>query len=207
MSNTTGARATTQRFTALISPHALLILLPDPITCFTAASYSQTQTFRLEDPNASLVLLDWFTSGRMARGEQWDFERYRSVNEIWLGKRRIARDIMLLEQPSPTALPIPLPERPLKDRLAPYACYATLFLFGPLVQPCIASLRPAYDAISQMQAPQPAPLIWSLTSLQGGVVLRVAGKETELVRNWLRGALSGMKDVIGVDAYNTAFTT
>jgi len=155
----------------------------------------------------------------MAAGEEWDFQRYRSVNEVWMGKRRVARDIMLLEQPTmSTSTPLlPLPNRPLKERLRPYACYATLILFGPHVQPCITSLFKAYDSLSQMQLSQPDDLIWSLTPLDGrgddgkatkeggGAVVRVAGKGTELVRNWLKDALRDMAETIGADAYNTAF--
>ncbi len=83
-----------------MSTDAVLLLLPDPVTPFSSSSYSQTQTFYLENSHSSAaVILDWFTSGRMARGEEWAFERYRSVNEIWIHGRRVARDVMLLESP------------------------------------------------------------------------------------------------------------
>jgi urease accessory protein len=36
-------------------------------------------------------------------------------------------------------------------------------------------------------------------------VVRVAGKETEFVKNWLRGALQGLQAVVGVDVYRKAF--
>ncbi|KAF9518243.1 hypothetical protein BS47DRAFT_1325545 [Hydnum rufescens UP504] len=233
ISNASGK--TTQSLTARIRPNALLLLLPDPVTCFESSSYSQTQTFYLESVSSSAVILDWFTSGRMARGEEWDFERYRSVNEVWIAGRRIARDVMLLEQSSgsrhsPTSqldTPpyIPLPSRSLADRLRPYACYATLFLFGPQTEKIIVSLSCAYDALSQMQIAQPDPLIWSISRLtlkedsakdsedslheQGGrgngAIVRVAGMLTELVRNWLRASLGELEDVVGVDSFRTAF--
>lgn len=174
ISNTSGK--TTQSLTAHVRPHALLLLLPDPVTCFESSSYSQTQAFYLESPSSSAVILDWFTSGRMARGEEWDFKRYRSVNEIWINGRRIARDVMLLEQapssrhpPSSQSSPqqpnISLPPRSLADRLSPYACYATLFLFGPHTKKMITSLSRTYDALSQMQLAHPDALIWSISQL------------------------------------------
>lgn len=229
--------AATQRLSVILQSSASLILLPDPITCFASASYSQSQTFRLPEPSdanpASAIILDWFTSGRMARDEEWAFERYRSSNEIWIGNRRIARDVMLLEQHSPTSFTSPsplssaspppkskLPPRTLKDRLAPYACYATLFLIGPLASSIIAQLAARFDAIQQMQATKPDALLWSMSPLslpspssqaasgktaQTGAIVRVMGLETELVREWLKEALRPLEESIGGDAYRTAF--
>ncbi|CAG8633583.1 7473_t:CDS:2 [Diversispora eburnea] len=52
--------------------------LPGPTTCFQSADYSQYQKFKLEDDISSLIVLDWFTSGRMSRGERWEFANYKS---------------------------------------------------------------------------------------------------------------------------------
>jgi urease accessory protein len=248
-----------------LQPSSSILLLPDPVTCFASSSYSQTQTFHLppiisSSGNASAIVLDWFTSGRMARNEEWAFEKYRSCNEIWIGGRRVARDVMLLEQHSPTTFTSPspspsarsesksesesefeqnqaplvttggaasapspllarLPPRTLHDRLAPYACYATLFLIGPLASPIIASLSTQFKAIQQMRATQPDRLLWALSPLNlnipgesivegggnEGAIVRVMGMETELVREWLKRILEPLKDSIGADAYQTAF--
>ncbi|KAH0985108.1 hypothetical protein GBA52_012285 [Prunus armeniaca] len=42
---------------------ALLAVIPDPVTCFSTARYSQKQVFRVVS-NSSLVIVDWITSGR-----------------------------------------------------------------------------------------------------------------------------------------------
>ncbi|KAG9128452.1 hypothetical protein FRC07_011209 [Ceratobasidium sp. 392] len=185
---------TSQHLTATLSPSSLFLLLPDPVTCFESASYTQIQTLRLA-PSSSLVLLDWFTSGRMARGEEWAFERYYSRNEVFVGDKRVARDVMLLEQtPANQTGAHGLPTRKLGDRLAPYACYATLILIGPLIQPLITSFQSAYNLISQRQRSEPENLIWSYSPLTdgGACVVRVAGKETELVKDWLKARLEGL---------------
>ncbi|KAJ1311123.1 hypothetical protein OPQ81_009624 [Rhizoctonia solani] len=202
-SSSTSSPTTTQHLTATLGPSNIFVLLPDPITCFQSASYTQIQTFHLA-PSSSLVLLDWFTSGRMARGEEWVFERYYSRNEIWIDGRRVARDVMLLTQEQGSGV---LPKRTLKERLSPYACYATLFLLGPLVQPIIQTLQTGYGSISQRQRAEPEDLIWSLSPLvEGdGICVRVAGKETELVREWLKARLVGLEIVVGVEAYSKAF--
>ncbi|CAE7107310.1 unnamed protein product [Rhizoctonia solani] len=201
--NRSDSTTTTQHLTATLAPSNIFVLLPDPITCFQSASYTQIQTFHLA-ATSSLVLLDWFTSGRMARGEEWVFERYYSKNEIWIDQKRMARDVMLLTQEQESGA---LPKRSLKDRLSPYACYATLFLIGPLVQPIVQSLQTGYGDISQRQRSEPEDLIWSLSPLvEGdGICIRVAGKETELVRQWLKIRLEGLKSVVGVEAYSKAF--
>jgi len=200
------ANATTQKIDFTISSDAFLLLLPDPVTCFRASSYSQLQTFHLEH-GSSAAILDWFTSGRMSRGEQWEFERYRSSNEVFLGGKRIMRDVMLLESAPPDDSLLFLPPRTLKDRLGPYACYATLLLVGPKVQNLIASLQAAYQNIHLFQQSEPLPLVWSLSALDesAGAVVRVAAMETDMVRMWLRQNLQGLADVVGEFVYEKAF--
>ncbi|KAF8680270.1 UreD urease accessory protein [Rhizoctonia solani] len=196
-SSSTSSHTTTQYLTASLASSNIFVLLPDPITCFQSASYTQVQTFHLS-PSSSLVLLDWFTSGRMARGEEWVFERYYSRNEIWIDGKRVARDVMLLTQEQESGV---LKKRTLKERLSPYACYATLFLIGTLVYPVVQSLQTSYGSISQRQRTGPEDLIWSLSPLVDGdgVCVRIAGKETELVREWLKVSIwtvSGMSTLV-----------
>ena len=71
-----------------------LFLLPDPVTCFRSARYNQLQTFRAA-ADASVVLLDWISSGRKALGEDWSFSRYYSLNELWVDGKRVARDLSI----------------------------------------------------------------------------------------------------------------
>lgn len=188
-----------------VAQRSALFLLPDPVTCFRLASYNQIQTFHLSK-DASLVVLDWVTSGRKSLGEDWAFSRYYSVNEVWLDDKRIAKDVMLLDDEE---LPVKqLPRRTLMDRLSPYSCYATVILCGPLVQSTIMDLREQYEAISVFKTASPARLIWSLSpiSAEGSqCMVRVAGEETETVKKWLGESLKNLQDVIGVDVYRRAF--
>lgn len=68
---------------------ALLAVLPDPVTCFAGARYSQRQSFLLA-PGASLVLVDWLTCGRRALGEAWALASYESSNRVFWGERLVA---------------------------------------------------------------------------------------------------------------------
>src|SRR5262245_15454621 len=68
-------RRTSHELTASVASGALLTVLPDPVVCFAGADFVQTQEYELSR-SASLVMVDWFTSGRHASGERWAFKRY-----------------------------------------------------------------------------------------------------------------------------------
>ena len=60
------------------------------------------------------ITLDWFTCGKMSRGERWDFLKYDSGINLILGDKLIFRDVVLLKNDNST----------LKKWLEPYECYA-----------------------------------------------------------------------------------
>lgn len=60
-----------------------MAVIPDPVTCFSTARYSQKQVFRVVS-DSSLVIVDWITSGRHESGEKWDFDFYKSINHIFM---------------------------------------------------------------------------------------------------------------------------
>ena len=62
-----GRTTTLQSFRATVAAGATLALLPDPYTCFRGADYRQLQAVEVER-GGSLVLVDWFTSGRCVVG-------------------------------------------------------------------------------------------------------------------------------------------
>lgn len=206
--NPASVQVTSQIFSFNITSGSTLALLTDPVTCFRSASYTQVQSFHLEDDRSSVVVLDWITSGRKALGEEWAFSRYYSCNEIWVGQKRVMRDVMLLEDDNKEQEDVP--PKSLVERLAPYACYATVFFHGPQTRNIIARLSRDYESIRVFKTSTPEDLLWSLSSVGPkdgvGAVLRVAALETEMVKKWLSKALEGLQDVIGADVYRGAFT-
>jgi urease accessory protein len=195
---------TEQTMVVTLHPHAALFLLPDPVTCFESASYNQIQKFRLHD-TSSLVLLDWVTSGRRSIGEHWLFHQYYSVNEVSVDNVKIVQDSMLLKDETDSQA-VNLPRRSLAARLAPYTCYATLILCGPLLQPLIEDCAQQYKAITVFQRRLPDNILWSLSPIAAkGIVIRIAGRETEDVKDWLRSSMAKLVDVVGEDAYRRAF--
>ena len=128
----------------------------------------------------------------MSRGEEWQFSRYYSVNEVWLDGRRIVRDVLLLEDDNGCA-------RTLEARLGVYSCYATLILCGPELHNVIQTFASAYREISVFQRTAPPDLLWSMSQVEYGCIIRIAGTKTEQVRSWIRENLSGLVDCIGAD--------
>lgn len=203
---------TCQRMTVQVSKGATLYLLPDPVTCFKHASYNQLQTFHLED-DASLIVLDSFTSGRKSLGEEWKFWRYYSVNDVWVNGRHVTKDVMLLEQENEGGVKNSrwdgvLPVRKLADRLAPYSCYATTILYGPAMLETLTNVSRCCENISVFKQASPPPLLWSFSWVgphrEGGII-RVAAVDTEGVRDFLKELLQGIKTLVGIDTYRKAF--
>lgn len=192
-----------------LEPNSSLFLLPAPVTCYARANYSQQQTFNLSS-SSNLVLLDWYTSGRMdmvGEGrEEWAAERYRSSNEVFIDGRRVARDVLLLEDDGTGTGG----KTSYYNRVSPYSCYATILLFGPALAPLLEHLKTAFASITQFKQSRPYSMLWSFSELekgQGGVA-RCTGDSTEAVKNWVVQVLrdGGIEDLVGQDLWKNAFT-
>ncbi|GAA5980065.1 hypothetical protein JCM10908_001519 [Rhodotorula pacifica] len=228
-------RTTEQLYRLSVARSACLVLLPAPVTCFSRARYSQRQVVRLADESSSLVLLDWYTSGRMAygdaRGEEWEFAMYKSENEVWLGEKRLAKDVLLLEDERPgggedqtgpstngttNGTSAHQQAEPgggaatYHSRVAPYSCYAALFLFGPHTAKLRAHLDTTFSAISHYNQSRPYSLVWSYSPLTGhpggGGIARCAGASTEEVKEWIDHMLEngGIEELMGRELWKTA---
>jgi urease accessory protein len=86
----------TQRFRARVANRASLALIPDPVVCFSGASYQQDIDVELMQ-GGSLLLLDGYTCGRGACGERWEFSRYASRSRIHRGGRPLFVDSTVLD--------------------------------------------------------------------------------------------------------------
>ena len=70
---------------ATVHKDALFVLAPDPCSLFASSSFAQKQSFQIH-PESSVVLIDWFSSGRYRNGEYWDFDKLSSRTSLtWLG--------------------------------------------------------------------------------------------------------------------------
>jgi len=178
-------RPCSHRLTATLGEGSLLVLAPDPVQAFSGSSYAQRQSFHLQ-PGASLVLVDWFTSGRAARGERWAFDRFLSRNEIHLGGERVLVDSLLLDPA----------DGPLADshRLGRFNCVALVVLMGPALRE--ASTRLLAD-IAEQPVTRRAPLVCSASAIREGVILRIAGEQVEDVGREIHRHLVILSELLG----------
>lgn len=210
----TGSKCSEQFLEAGVGSNALLVVIPDPVTCFSTARYSQKQVFRvLFDSN--LVVVDWFTSGRYESGEKWEFGLYKSTNNILLeGGQPIFLDTVLLEQGSIC---------PIAERMKDYQVIAMLILLGPKLKHLqdeihgnvknMMSEGLKVTSTSSRHCSSKKPRI-CLTNPDfiascsvfgpggGGLVVRVAATTTESVYQFLRIQLASLEPILGVSPYH-----
>ncbi|KAI9025199.1 UreD urease accessory protein-domain-containing protein [Phycomyces nitens] len=201
-----------QHITAAVAHLGTLIILPDPVTSFRDSSFQSKQTFRLEDASSQLVLLDWFTSGRQTR-ENWSFRHYMSHIDVWVGKRMVLRDRLVLEDEEYMRTD-GTGETSYAARLRPYTCFATLIIISadPALISEPSSLKRSIELLQEkaeqvrmlpnsMHSPEDRGILWSTSSLLGGrgVLVRISGMTTEKVRDFVKNEClgEGLKGIIG----------
>ncbi|CAM9170750.1 unnamed protein product [Sphacelaria rigidula] len=199
----------------------MIAMVPDPITCFKDASFKQQhQRFMLEQ-GASLVLVDWLTSGRMSRGEGWDFTRLESRNEIMVQTspnrdeeesrwEPLMLDSLVLEE---------LPDLSIRERMLGMNVVGVVVLLGPRVEdvtsPLLAEearqrsslprgLRPGGGCHGTNHAQNGERCLSSVSRLRGGyggwcsgLVYRFAAKRTEDARQALHSLLLPLRCALG----------
>jgi urease accessory protein len=170
---------------AQLEDGSLLVLAPDPIQSFAGSTYDQRQEFHLQ-PGSSLVLLDWFCSGRSARRERWSFTRLQSRNELFLGQERLLLDSLLLDQA----------HGPLEgaSRMGRFNCLALLILTGPMVAEAAACML---AEVEKLPVTRRAELIVSASPIRQGAMIRVAGESGEEVGREVRRRLGFCADLLG----------
>ncbi len=174
---------------ATVDENALLIFTPDPVQPFANSSYTQRQAFYL-GAGAGLVLVDWFTSGRAARGERWAFNRFQSRNDVFLSGERIFMDSLLLDSAAET---ITSPHR-----TGRFNCFALLLLVGEPLQLAASNLL---EIISAKPVERAAPLVTSASPVRNGAILRVAGESVEQVGQELHHCLKFVSAFLGDDPW------
>ena len=182
----------TQRLHAHAARDSLLVLLPDPVTCFAGSRYIQEQRIHL-DAAANLVLVDWLTAGRVGSGERWRFDEYRSRTLIWRGGGLVLHDGLTLAPG----------DGDLAGRLDRFNCLATAVVLGPALRATAARLAGSLGAAPVVRR---ADLLLSAAPLcEDGVVVRVAGVSVEQVGATLRQHLSVVVSLLGDDPWSCKF--
>ncbi len=175
---------------ATLEAGSLLVFAPDPVQAFAGSMYSQRQRFDLA-PDASLVLLDWFTSGRAARGERWECSRFASRNEVFVDGRCGFLDSLLLSPDDG--------ELGSNHRLGRFNCIATILLLGPALHSIAARLL---EAMKSEPVARRSDLIFSVSPLTDGAVLRIAGVSVEAVGRLIHHHLQPVSEQLGDDPWS-----
>lgn len=168
---------------------AVLVFSPDPVQAFAESIYVQRQAFHLA-ADAGLVLVDWFSAGRVARGERWKFARLENRNEVFVGGQRVFLDSLLLGARAEFAAS--------SHQVGRFNCFATCLLVGKPVESLAAGIL---LAVGERPVERGASLITSASPVAGGVVVRVAGESTELVGRDLGRHLKGVVPLLGDDPW------
>lgn len=174
---------------ANLESNSLLVLAPDAIQPFAVSTYSQNQKFFLA-PGAGLVLLDWFNSGRAARGERWEFSRLKSRNEVFIdGERMFLDSIFLDSSDGPLTSPM---------RAGRFNCFALLLLVG---EPLQAAANLLLEEISAKSIERKSSLVAGASPIRGGTVLRLAGEQVEAVGREIHRYLAFLPAILGDDPW------
>ncbi len=178
------------RLRANVNEDAILVLAPDAVQCFAGSSFNQRQEILLH-PSAGLVLLDWCSSGRVARGERWAFNRYSSRIEISdPTPKRLFLDSLVLD-PEHGAVDSPM-------RLGRFNCMALLLFLGPALRAHAQALRREFKdrPVARRNA-----LVFSASRIRDGALLRVAGESFEHVAREIRACLAFLPELLGDDPF------
>ncbi|OSS44814.1 hypothetical protein B5807_10718 [Epicoccum nigrum] len=197
-----------QRMNVHLKDGAALVYLPDPVQPFAHTAFSQSQTYHLEHGYGSLCVCDWVTSGRSARGENWDIFEYKSRNEVWdtesTGKKRLLlRDNLILDKHGQT-------DMHLSSRMDGFSVFGTLIVRGPAFVSLAKFFLDEFEAVPRIggrnwgDAVQPKlsrkehwrterlerekkeGVVWSAANVRDFVLVKFASTEVEASRNWLR---------------------
>ena len=181
------ARQSTQ---ATVGNEALLVIAPDPISCFADARYRQNQQLNVA-AGGNLVLVDWLTSGRRARDECWAFSHYFSRIEISVDDRSVFLDSVRLD-PADGTLISPF-------RLGHFHCMALLVIVGPLYDQQRTAIL---EEISKLPIDSQSSLIQSASEISHGMVSRIMGTDTEQVSRLLQRRLEFLAQRLGGEPWS-----
>ncbi len=174
---------------ARVEKGALLILVPDPTTCYTGARFEQRQDIHLA-PEASLILMDLVTTGRRATGERWDFSRFSSSLGVYREGRALFDERWLLDPA----------QGPLSERMGRFDALGTVLLIGPA---STAAREALAGRVGTLPITPGARLVCSASPIgSDGLVLRAAATSPEILMHTATDWLSFLPALLGDDPWS-----
>jgi urease accessory protein len=173
-----------QSLDARVGRGAALALLPDPVTPFAGSRYRQRLEIDLGE-DASLLLVDTCTSGRMARDERWAFTTYDSRLRVVRAGMPLLIDAVRLEQDAGRAV---------AGRMGRFQAIGTALLLGPRCAGASAALL-AWSAAQPVACD--APLLVTASPLADGALVRLAATSFQAIDRCLHQHLDGVAASFG----------
>ena len=176
------------RVSARVASGGFLAIVPDPVVCFRASRFRQLQRVDLAG-DASLVFVDWVTSGRRAAGERWAFHEYTTCLQVRVDGRLLVHDAVTLRAA----------DIDVSERMGRFDVLALVVMTGPIV-------RDAAKAIAAQIGVAPigrrADRITSAAVVGDGCVLRVVGVSVEDVARTVREWCACLPRELGDDPWS-----
>lgn len=165
---------------ASLAQDSFLVYAPDPCAMFASSSFAQRQNFQLH-PSSSLVLIDWFSSGRYRNGEQWQFDKLSSRTTLeWMGEDATSTKIPFLQDSICMDQRIPNHDNKDPFGVAKVNTFASLILYGsqadPVVEKCqmLQEYFAAAHTSVRQQSQDAVPIPEDLQQLYGRVCFGVS---------------------------------
>ncbi|KAJ9613481.1 hypothetical protein H2200_003423 [Cladophialophora chaetospira] len=199
-----------QTLNVQIASQAALCYLPDPTQPFAESVYEQKQTFYVQpDGTSSLLVLDWVSEGRRARGESWTMWGWKGRNEVRESDeqskgRLLLRDAVMLHEDS-------LAGAGLVGKSNGMGIFGTLIVYGPIFKKLKEFLLQEFTSqprigaknwtssdgatlVNGVSKPEQAcqtqdGLLWTAANVRGFVLVKFGAKELDSARRWLGGLL------------------
>ncbi len=125
-------KMSTQSLSGLLSEDSLAVVFTDPLVPHRGSRFTQSQSWRLH-PKASLVLVDWLSSGRSETGESFVYDTLNATVRIRRENRLIVSDRFSFN-PSTQS-----PHTP--GRFSHFTCQLNIYLVGPRTESIVTALK------------------------------------------------------------------
>jgi len=164
-----------------------LVVLPDPVSAFAGARYTQRIDIALA-PNGACVVLDGFTSGRAAFGDRWAMTALDFRTTVAHGGRTVLCDALRLD----------CADGSIADRTGRFDAFATVVAVGHKAHPVVNAI------VGEPIAPPSNDLVVAASPLPRAEALGVPGAIARIAASSPAGALaearSRLRNLADIDA-------
>ncbi len=172
-----------------------LVMLPDPVSAFAGARYTQRIDVTLGQDGACVVL-DGFTSGRAAFGDRWAMTALDFRTTIARGGQTVLCDALRLDSA----------DGAIADRAGRFEAFATLVSVGRKAQPVTdAIIRDPIAPPSNELVVAASPLPRAESLGVPGAIVRIAASSPAEALAAARSRLRSLPDIDAVDPFGSRY--